>query len=294
MKYACIAAHQEQFEVRLMCRVLEVHRSGFYAWKKRGPSVRDGQEERLRTEIRAVHRTSRRNYGSPRVHAQLQAQGIHCGRKRVERLMREEGLRAKGRWRFRVTTDSSHAHPIAPNRLNRQFGVEEVGGCNRVWVGDITYLPTREGWLYLAVVLDLGSRSVVGWSMRTTLESALAVDALEMALQRRHPGQDLLHHSDRGVQYASGEYRDLLAQAGMACSMSRKGNCWDNAVAESFFATLEKELGAEADWHTREEARRDVFEYIEVWYNRQRLHSALGYKSPAEYEAQLALTPRAA
>ena len=203
-------------------------------------------------------------------------------------------MRAKKKRRFRVTTDSNHSHPIAPNLLKRRFGVEEIEGIDQVWVSDITYVPTREGWLYLAVVLDLASRRVVGWAMKTTLESALATNALTMALWRRKPGSGLLHHSDRGVQYASTAYQEILVQHGITCSMSRKGDCWDNAVAESFFATLEWELIEESDWHTREEARRDIFDYIEVWYNRQRLHSSLGYRSPAEYEDQLALTPRVA
>jgi putative transposase len=294
VKYAVIQAHREEFSVSLMCRVLQVSRSGYYDWVKRRPSERTPEEQRLRIEIRSIHRRSGRTYGSPRVHRHLRAQGIRCSRKRVARLMRQEEIRAKKKRRFRVTTDSNHSHPVAPNLLKRRFGVAEVKGLDQVWVSDITYVPTREGWLYLAVVLDLASRRVVGWAMRATLEAELATDALTMALWRRKPGAGLLHHSDRGVQYASTAYQEILAQHEITCSMSRKGDCWDNAVAESFFATLEWELIEDSDWHTREEARRAIFDYIEVWYNRQRLHSSLGYMSPAEYEDQLVLTPRAA
>ena len=294
MKYACIETHRREFPVSLMCHVLGVSRSGFYAARKRGLRQRELADQRLRLEIRSVHRASNRRYGSPRVHGELKAQGILCGKNRVERLMREDGLRAKPRRRFQVTTNSAHAYPIAPNLLERNFTAEEVGGLDRIWVGDITYIPTRQGWLYLSIILDLASRRVVGWAMKDTLEASLATDALRMALSRRRPAPGLLHHSDRGVQYAAGEYRDLLNDHGIICSMSRKGNCWDNAVAESFFATLEWELIDNSDWHTHQEAKRAIFEYLEVWYNRRRRHSALGYKSPAEYEEKLALTPRAA
>lgn len=294
MKYAVIEAHRGEYAVSLMCRVLQVSRSGFYEWMKRDPSEGSTEEQRLRVEIRSIHRRSGRSYGSPRVHRALRKRGILCSRKRVERLMREDGLRAKSKRRFRGTTDSNHSRPVAPNHLERRFGVDEVEGVNRVWVSDITYLPTRAGWLYLAVVLDLASRRVVGWAMRDSLHSTLATDALTMALWNRRPARGLMHHSDRGVQYASEAYQSVLHQHGMICSMSRKGNCWDNAVAESFFATLEWELIQESDWHTHDEARRAVFDYIEVWYNRQRLHSSLDYRSPAEYEHQLALTPRVA
>lgn len=289
-----IRAHLGQFGVALMCRALGVSRSGFYAWRRRGPGRRALDNQRLLLEIRAIHRESGRTYGSPRVHAELVAQGRSCARKRVERLMSEDGLRARKRRRFRRTTDSAHAHPIAPNVLGRRFDVRQVGTPDRVWVSDLTYVPTREGWLYLAVILDLATRRVVGWAMGRTLEATLATDALEMALARRRPGRGLLHHSDRGVQYACAAYREHLRSHGITCSMSKKGDCWDNAVAESFFATLEWELIQGADWHTRSEARRALFHYIEVWYNRKRRHSSLGYRSPADYEAQLALTGRAA
>ena len=294
MKYAVIETHRGEFPVSLMCQVLGVSRGGFYAAQKRGPRQRERADRRLLVEIRSIHRTSKRRYGSPRVHEELRAQGIRCGRKRVERLMREDGLRAKKRRRHRGTTDSAHAHPVAPNRLERRFSVQDVEGIDQVWVSDITYVPTKEGWLYLAVVLDLKSRAVVGWAMKDTLEARLATDALTMALWRRNPSRELLCHSDRGVQYASGDYQEILRANGIRCSMSRKGDCWDNAVAESFFASVEWELIQDSDWHTREEAKRDLFEYLEVWYNRTRRHSALGYCTPAEYEAQLALTRRAA
>ncbi len=294
MKYALIQAHRGEFSVALMCRALRVSRSGFYDWVKRGPSECSKEEQRLRVEIRSIHRKSRRTYGSPRVHRALRTRGILCSRKRVERLMREDGIYAKKKRRFRTTTDSNHARPVAPNLLKRRFSVEKIGGVDRVWVSDITYLPTREGWLYLAVVLDLASRRVVGWSMKNSLEATLATDALQMALWSRKPARGLLHHSDRGVQYACEAYQEILSQHGITCSMSKRGDCYDNAVTESFFASLEWELIQDSDWHTREEARRAVFDYIEVWYNRERLHSSLDYGSPAEYEAQLALIPRRA
>lgn len=294
MKCACIRQHRGEFSIALMCRVLGVSRSTYYAACKRGPSKRRRTDQQLQLEIRIAHRRSRRTYGSPRVHEDLKSKGFKLGRKRVARLMREDGLRAKQPRRFRVTTDSRHPHPIAANHLDRQFAVAQTEGPDRVWVTDITYVPTREGWLYLAIVLDLATRLVVGWSMGTTLERSLPLAALGMALLNRSPGPGLLHHSDRGVQYASGEYRAVLAAHGMIASMSRKANCWDNAVAESFFATLERELIDEANWQTRREATAAIFEYIEVWYNRQRRHSSLGYLSPAEYDRKLAFTTKAA
>lgn len=247
-------------------------------------------------------RKSRRTYGSPRVHAELAAEGVRCGRKRVECLMREDGLAARLRRRFRSTTDSAHSHPIAPNLLERHFGTEDVGAIDTVWACDITYVPTREGWLYLAAVLDLASRRVVGWSMRDTLKAELATHALQMALVRRRPEPGLVHHSDRGVRYACRAYRELLDAHGVRARMSKKGDCWDDrrsdvashGVTESFFATLEWELIEGSDGHTHPEARRGLFDYIEVWYYQQRRHSTLGYLSPAEYEDRLALKTRAA
>jgi len=288
MKYATIQGYRAQFSIALMCRALGVSRAGFYAAEKRAASARAKRDEQLRERIGAVHQQSRRTYGSPRIHAELQAQGERCGRKRVARLMRQAGLRVKVRRRFRpLTTDSKHSHRVAPNVLARRFGVKAIGQINQVWAGDITYIPTREGWLYLAVILDLASRRVVGWSMGRTLEASLAIDALRMAIEARSPGGGLLHHSDRGVQYASLDYQELLTRHKIIASMSRKANCYDNAVAESFFATLEWELIKRSDWRTRDEARLSIFEYIECWYNPKRRHSSLGYLSPAEYEQQL-------
>lgn len=287
MKYASIAQHRGQYEVALMCRVLSVSRSGFYESQRRAPSERTRTDERLEQQVRSIHQDSSARYGSPRVHAELRARGEHVSRKRVARLMRTAGLRGKKRRRFCTTTNSAHPHPVAGNVLARQFAVEQIEVADRVWAADITYVPTEEGWLYLAVVLDLASRLVVGWSMGRTLESSLAVDALEMALQRRSPTPGLLHHSDRGIQYASHEYRALLEKHGAGVSMSRKGNCWDNAVAESFFATLEVELIEGARWYSRAQARGAIFEFIEIWYNRQRRHSSLGYHTPAEFDERL-------
>ena len=235
-------------------------------------------------EIGAIHRYSRGTYGSPRVHAELQARGVRCAQKRVARIMRSKGIIAKRRRIVVRTTDSSHNYPIAANLLDRRFAPEQVGGMNRAWCGDITYIRTEEGWLYLAVILDLFSRRVVGWSMDVTLHRSLALDALHMALTQRKPAPSLVHHTDRGSQYASSEYREVLKQHGGICSMSRKGECYDNAVAESFFSTLKRELFDERPWSTREAAYRAIAEYIEGWYNPHRRHSSLGNVSPASYE----------
>ena len=287
MKYACITRHVDAFPVRLMCRVLEVSAAGYYAWRKRSPSAHTIADERLLLNVRIAYDASDGRYGAPRVHRELKDQGLRVGPKRVARLMRTAGLvgrRPRG-WRP-VTTDSRHAYPIAPNLLDRQFAVNGIA-LNQVWVSDITYVPTREGWLYLAVVLDLASRRVVGWATRATLDAELALSALHLALDTRAPAPGLIHHSDRGAQYACTEYRALLAAHGMRASMSRRGNCWDNAVAESFFATLEAELLATHDWPTHALARAAIFRFIAVWYNQQRRHSTLGYSSPAAYEQQL-------
>ncbi len=265
MCYACIQAHRGEFSVSLMCHMLGVSRSGFYAAHQRGPKQREHADQRLRMEIRSIHRASKRRYGSPRVHEELKAQGIRCGKKRVARLMRADGRQATRRKRCRRTTNSAHAYGVADNLLARRVAVQEIQGANRGWVGDITYIPTHQGWFYLAVVLDLASRRVVGWAMKSRLEASLATDALTMAVWRRRPTPELLHHSDRGVQDAAREYQALLAEHGMIGSMSRKGNWWDNAVADSCFATLEWELIQASDWHTHEEAKRAIFEYLEVW-----------------------------
>ncbi len=232
-------------------------------------------------EIELSHKASDRTYGSPRVHEDLQEQGIRCGRKRVARLMRENGIRAKQARRFKATTDSDHNDPVAPNLLDREFHVDVP---DRVWVADLTYIWTREGWLYLAVILDLFSRRVVGWSMSKRITSQLTLEALSVALWIRKPSPGLLHHSDRGSQYTCGDYRDVLDEHGVLCSMSRKGDCWDNAVAESFFKTLKVERVNDRDYWTREEAQTDIIDYIERFYNRKRRHSYLGYVSPVEYE----------
>jgi transposase InsO family protein len=289
-KYALIAAHRDVYDVTLMCRALAVAPSGFYAAAARshqGPRARAVQDEALRVQVRATHAASGRRYGAPRVHRALRAQGTRVAKKRVARLMREDGLVARRPRRRVRTTDAAHAHPIAPNTLARQFPVAGIGGLDRVWASDITYIPTAAGWLYLAVVLDLGSRRVIGWAMHDSLEERLVLNALRMALGQRQPPAGLLHHSDRGSQYAGAAYQALLAAYGLACSMSRKGDCWDNAVVESFFATLEHELLAVTAFPSRDAARRAIFAFIEVWYNRQRQHSSLGYVSPAEYEQRL-------
>jgi transposase InsO family protein len=260
---------------------MHVTRSGYYAWLKREPSERQKHSEMLLGQIRTFFERSQGTYGSPRILRDLKEAGFTCGRHRVAKIMRQAGLRALLAARFRVTTDSKHALPVAQNLLERNFGAP---GPNLKWAGDITYLWTGEGWLYFAVVLDLFSRRVVGWSLQASLNRALVVNALQSALGQRHPGPGLLHHSDRGSQYASGEFQAVLSQQGIVCSMSRRGNCWDNAPVESFFGTLKQELVNRRRFATREAARKEVFEYIEVWYNRQRRHSSLGYVSPAEFE----------
>jgi putative transposase len=278
-----MAAEKQKHPVALLCGVLRVSRSGYYAWLIRPESARSIENKLLLVKIKAIHKKNRKAYGSPRVHQQLMKDGERCSEVRVAKLMAANGIRVQQKHKFIATTDSKHDHPVADNVLDRQFEVHEP---NKVWGSDITYIPTGEGWLYLSSVLDLGMRGVVGWSMADSLDSSLVMDALEMAYRRKLPGPGLLHHSDRGSQYASDDYQRLLARYGMRVSMSRKGDCWDNAVVESFFATLKRELVHHRKYRTREEARRDIFEYIEVFYNRERLHSSLSYMSPAEYERQ--------
>jgi len=268
-----------------MCRVLQVSRSGYYAWRNRAPSAMAERQTKLTDEIRAAHQRSRSVYGSPRVHRELLEADVRCSRNTVAKLMRVAGLRSKMHRRFRVhTTDSRHGHPIAPNRLNRAFCQSQP---DQAWAADITYIRTAEGWLYLAVVIDLCSRKIVGWATSDSLAAELCTRALEMAVQQRQPRHQVLHHSDRGVQYACDDYQGLLQRHGFQASMSRRGNCYDNAVTESFFGTLKTELVHHEDYATWEVARQSLFEYIEVFYNRQRRHSSLGYKSPAEYEESL-------
>lgn len=283
MRCRAIERHRGEYPLVMMCRLLEVRRSTYYAWRRRPESRRVKEDRRLLIEIEQSHKASDRNYGSPRVHEDLQELGIRCGRKRVARLMRENGIRAKYARRYKVTTDSDHSEPVAPNLLARRFDVAEP---DRVWTADMTYIRTREGWLYLAVIVDLFSRRVVGWSMSSRIDAQLSVTALRRALRSRRPPPGLLHHSDRGSQYACGEYRDMLRDHGMICSMSRRGDCWDNAVSESFFKTLKVERVNDRNYWTREEARTDIIEYIERFYNRKRRHSHLGYLSPVEYELQ--------
>jgi putative transposase len=282
VRFGFIQAEKASYPTRVLCRVLAVSCSGFYAWCRRGASARAREDAVLKVAVRAAHGASGKRYGSPRIHAELKASDHRVARKRVARLMREEGIAGQRKRRFRVTTDSRHSHPIAPNVLKRNF---TAPAPNKVWVADITYIWTREGWTYLAALLDLHSRRVVGWSMDSRLDRSLALDALRMALKTRRPEPGLVHHSDRGVQYASADYRRQLRRHGMVCSMSRKGDCWDNAVAESFFSTLKAELVHRTDFVSRSHARAAVFEYIEGFYNRRRRHSALGYISPVEHEA---------
>jgi putative transposase len=271
-----------------MCSALEVSRAGFYAAEGRVASARGRENEVLSALIATIHKQSRQTYGSPRIHREVREGGWKCGRQRIVRLMREAGLRGRCKLRWRPqTTNSKHGYGVPENRLQRRFSVKETGGPDRVWVGDITYVRTGEGWLYLAVLLDLGSRMVVGWAMGETLEAELSLTALRMALGRRQPKPGLLHHTDRGVQYAATDYRELLAAHQITASMSRRANCYDNAVAESFFATLRWELLDRQQWPTRAAARSAIFEYIEVWYNRHRRHSTLGYLSPVQFEQRL-------
>jgi putative transposase len=279
--FAFIEAHKDQWPVRLMCETLEVSPAGYYAWLVRPPSFQEQRREALLVLIQGIHAEAKQRYGSPRVHALLAAREEPCSVNTVAKIMRDNDIRAKSARKFRCTTDSNHPPPVAPNVLGRQFDPQRP---NESWVADITYVPTREGWLYLAVVEDLYSRKVVGWSMAESMESRLVVDALEMAVQRRLPGEGLVAHSDRGSQYASDHYQSLLGKHGITCSMSGVGQCWDNAPAESFFASLKKELTHHEDYQTRQEARASIFEYVEVFYNNQRLHSSLGYVTPAAYE----------
>jgi len=275
--------HREIFGIKLMSSILEVSRAGYYAWLGRDDSKHELEDRRLTVLIREEHEKSRGTYGAPRIHAALKKRDETCGLHRVERLMREAGIRSKMRRKHVRTTDSKHSYPVAPNILDQVF---TVSAPNQVWVSDITYIPTDEGWLYLASTMDLYSRKVIGYSMSASMPASLVERALEIAIGLRSPLPGLIHHSDRGVQYAAHAFQGLLEQHGLVCSMSRKGNCYDNAVQESFFHTLKTELCDHEHYRTRAEARASVFEFIEVFYNRQRLHSTLGYRSPIEFEAQ--------
>lgn len=290
MRYQFIREHQGQFQMTILLRILGVSSSAFYSWQKRPVSQRARQKELLVAQICELFHQSQGRYGSPRIYQDLQALGIRCSQKRVARLLKEQNLVLRKPRKFVATTDSGHALPVAQNLLNREYQVEAVAGLNRAWAGDITYIPTAQGWLYVAVVLDLKSRKVIGWSMKDSLEQILVQEALEMALGQRLSTavpDELLFHSDRGSQYAAHGYQECLQKQGIVCSMSRRGNCWDNAVVESFFATLKKEEVHREYYLTREQAKASLFYYIEVFYNRKRRHSTLGYLSPHDYEQSL-------
>ena len=283
MKYACIDCRRDRYPVRMMCRLLGVSASGYYAWRRRPESARVRQDRTLLSKIRRIHDASKGVYGSPRVHAELVAEGVRVGRHKVARLMRLERLRGCPKRRFRVTTQRDRSHPVAQNLLKQNFAAD---GPNRRWAGDITYIPTHQGWLYLAVVMDLYSRRIVGWSMSRWMSRRLVVAALRMAVEARRPAGPLVHHSDRGGQYTSDDFRDELAKHGIDCSMSSSGNCYDNAAVESFFGLLKRERVNRVRYRNREEARADLFEYIEVFYNRKRRHGYLGNVSPDDFERQ--------
>jgi transposase InsO family protein len=281
MKYTFIAAHEVQYPVKRMCQVLAVGRSGYYAWRHRSPSTREQANRALLALIAAEHQRSRKTYGSPRLHVVLRRKGVVCGHNRVARLMRLNRIVALTQRKYHpVTTQRQPGAEPAPNRLNQEFSATAP---NQKWVSDFTYIPTREGWLYLAVVLDLYSRKVIGWSMSQIMDTTLVETALRMALRERRPPAGLLHHSDQGSQYTSTPYRNCLITAMAQLSMSGVGNCYDNAVIESFFGTLKTEC-VTAPFTTCAQARTTIFEYLEVWYNRQRLHSTLGYHSPVDFE----------
>lgn len=280
MRFALVESEKANYPVTALCETLEVSTAGFYAWRRRGPCRRERENSALVAAIESIHRESRATYGSPRVHAELLERGHRVGLNRVSRLMREQGIAVRARRGFCRTTVSDPTHCIAPNTLGRDFEAEAPG---QKWVCDTTFIDTAEGWLYLATMLDLYNREIVGWAMGDRNDQCLTGRALGMALERHAPPEGLLHHSDRGSTYTAGNYRELLAGNAMECSMSRRADCWDNAVAESFFATLKKELVHRVRFATRREAEAAIFEYIEVFYNRRRKHSTLGYTSPVDY-----------
>jgi putative transposase len=286
VKYAFMRAHQDQFKVSRMCRALEASRSGYYDWRNGKESTRSEKNRTVLVEIRKVHEENREAYGAVKTWRELKAQGIECGRHRVARLRRQAGIEARRKRRFRITTQSRAGVVAAENKLNQRF---EVGAGDRAWVGDITFIATGSGWLYLAVLLDLYSRRVVGWAMSERIDQQLVLAALNMALEQCLPQTGLIHHTDQGRQYSSSAYVEILKKHGIVQSMSRKGNCYDNAVAESFFSSLKNELIHHCSFKTREQARTAVFEYIEVFYNRQRRHQSLDYVSPVDYERSMAV-----
>jgi len=285
MKYRFMEKHRDMFKVKRMSTVLGVSRSGYYAWRTRRPSIRQQDNEQLLEHVWDAHNRSRRLYGSPRITAEINGQGILCGKNRVARIMRANGIQAEVRKRFRKkTTDSRHNYALAANLLIERKQTEGV------WSADITFIPTFEGWLYVSAVMDVRSRKIIGLSMSHKLSQELTAAALKQAVSRQKPPEGLIHHSDRGRQYASYAYQDLLKRYGMRASMSRSANCYDNAYMESFFSTLKREWVHERRYRTRQEARLSIFEYVEVFYNRQRRHSALGYRSPEQYEGLLSET----
>ncbi|WP_414647094.1 IS3 family transposase [Chitinophaga sp.] len=272
----------EQFKIVVLCRVLKCSKSAYYAWRAGKTRRRTTHRRRLTTMVSTIYYGAKRRYGSPRIYRDIKAANVPCSRSSIVTIMQQLGLRAYHKRKFRITTDSDHDLPVAENLLNRDFSAKTI---NKKWVCDITYIRTREGWLYLAVVIDLFSRRVVGWSMKSHMKTELVLDALKMAISTRRPLEGLIHHSDRGVQYASHAYQNALNKAQMSCSMSRKGNCWDNAVAESFFSSLKRELvHPNGVFDNIMQARSEIFAYIETWYNKVRRHSSLGYVSPAEFE----------
>ncbi len=281
MKFQFIQTHRHEFRIRIMCAVLGVSPAGFYAWEKRPESERSKTDLRILTKIKEKFKTSRETYGYRRIQSDLVDDGELCGKNRVARIMKSNQIRPKTRRKFKVTTDSKHNKPIHENHLNREF---DASNPNQRWTTDITYISTKEGWLYLAVIMDLCSRKIIGWSMSDRMKEALVIDALKMALFRRKIHSGLLIHSDRGSQYASDCFQALLRANNIDCSMSRKGNCWDNAAMESFFHTLKTECVYHENYGTREEAKKSIFDYIEIFYNRLRKHSFLGYQSPEQFE----------
>ncbi len=282
MRYAWVREHIGEFAVALMCRALAVSRSGYYGWLKRGPSRRDRKREAIAQAARRSHEGSNGVYGYRKVHVEIvEDEGLKCCKETVRKVMKQEGIRSKVTKKFVVTTDSRHRRPVAANKLGRDF---RTAGPNQKWVADITYVRTREGWLYLATVMDLWSRRIVGWSMSSTIDVQLVSRAFNMAVRSRCPGSELIHHSDRGIQYASEKFQQLLDLHGVEPSMSRKGDCWDNAPAESFFGKLKTEHIGRRIYETRREAEQELFWYIEVFYNRRRRHASLGYLSPLQFE----------
>ena len=281
MRYRCIDRRRSQYPVNMMCRVLRVSRSGYYAWRVRPESERAQRDRELTRVIRRVHAESKQVYGRPKVTAELKAEGYRCGQRKVGRLMRLAGLRGCPKRRFKITTQRNPCHPVAANLLQQDFTAEAP---NQRWASDITFISTHQGWLYLAVIMDLYSRRIVGWSMSRHINRHLVIDALSMAIDSRRPDGALIHHSDRGAQYTSDDFRDALVKHGIQCSMSARGNCYDNAVVESFFGVLKRERVNRVRYRTRDEARADVFEYIECFYNRKRRHGYLGNISPAAFE----------